>query len=449
MLTLLNPLTLVLGTLCMTWVGIASLGAFSIKLPYAALLLVVLYACTGPRKIAASLVIMRRNAFWLLPCALYFAIVAISQAGSPNATSAPRQLFYISGFVALAGSLAASPKLGRTFRVGAALGLATFVVAVEILARQVGLSWGRAVAEFAQGNLKFVVYSFFREVFNAVDPLGDPLGASTKNEVAVGVLILALLFRSASAKASRDIPGLLFMGLALGLLLLLNTRSVLIAAGVSILMAMALGAAAQPQRNLPALLFKGVAAVALVVLAVGASLQDHAVTGTIGGRFAFDDNSTAARMQQYREALAHIELHPFAGNGYFEIDGHPIHNLFLFAWADAGLVAFLLTVIFYVGLVGCWASFLLRAVKRPETWVVPIAVEWIAPLPITPLLRVWQSGDGGNMYLGEWVAVSCFFGCWLANDLRLRAATAAALNAHQMRGPGPRAARAHARALYQ
>ena len=84
---------------------------------------------------------------------------------------------------------------------------------------------------------------------------------------------------------------------------------------------------------------------------------------------------------------------------------------------------FFLAVFFYGALLGVWLSFLHRMVKRPQSWILPIAPEWIAPLPIMPLFRMWSSGDGGQMFLGEWVAVGCFIGCVLANQMRGRALT--------------------------
>lgn len=437
---------ILLATLCMQWVAIGSFGTFSVKLPYVALVLVILYAFTGPRKLTNSLLVVRRNAFWIAPFALYLLLIGLIQSGSPAANSAPRQALYLVGSIALAGSLAATPHLARAFRLGAALGLAGLIVAVEMLARTIGLSWFRAISEFASGNFTFVTYSFFREVFNAVDPTGDPRGASTKNEVAVGVLVLGLLFRSAKRKPSRDITGMACMALVLGLLLLLNTRSVLIAAGFSLLLALIIGTASRPQRNIPLLLVKGAAAMALVVLAVGASLPADAVSGALGDRFAFADNSTASRLDQYRAALERIELHPLAGNGYFEVEGHVIHNLFLNAWVQGGLAAFLLVVTFYVGLLSSWLAFVWRALKRPASWVLPIAPEWVAALPIIPLFRVWSSGDGGNMYVGEWIAIACFFGCCLANDLRSRRVARIVRQQLWSTAPTPRAGFAHSAA---
>lgn len=418
MIALLTPITFIFVTLCLQWVSLGTLNDVSLKVPYVALALVILYACTGPQKIANMALMVRRNAIWIAPFAGYLLIMGIILSDSPAANSAPRQALYLIGSIALAASLAANRHLARTFRFGAALGIVVLLVAVEVLARSIGLSWSRAIEEFISGNLSFVVYSFFREVFNAVDPTGDPLGASTKNEVAVGALVLGLLFRSTSKITSRDFIGMAFIGLVLGLLLLLNTRSVIIAAGLSLIVVTLVSAARQPHRSLPFLLVKIAAAIALVVLAAGSAFPIDAVSSTLGERFAFTDDSTASRLDQYQAGLAQIELHPLTGSGYFEVDGRVIHNLFISAWVQGGLPAFIFAVLFYVGLLGSWLAFIWRAVKRPRSWVLPIAPEWIAALPIMPLFRVWSSGDGGNMYLGEWVAVACFFGCCLANELR-------------------------------
>jgi O-antigen ligase len=420
MTTIINPITFLLATLCMQWVALGSLGAFSVKLPYVALAMVIPYAMSGPRKFSYSILAARRNLLWMVPIALYLVTMGLIQANSPAANSAPRQLFYLVASLALMGSIAAAPRLSRTLRFGSAIGLVLLIVAVEVLARSVGLSWTRAITEFLRGNLNFVVYSFFREVFNAVNVAGDPQGASIKNEVAVGVLVLALLFRSAKKQASSDIAGLAVMALALGLLLLLNTRSVIIAAALALVIAIVVGAAISPQRNVAALTLKGAAALALALVAVQQALPADAVSGLLSDRFAFDDESTSARLDQFSTALTKIEQHPLTGNGYVEVDGHVIHNLFLSAWVQGGVGPFLLVLTFYCALFGSWVFFLWRTVKRPRHWKLPIAPEWLAPLPILPLSRVWSSGDGGNMYLGEWVAISCFFGCCLANELKRR-----------------------------
>lgn len=421
MLILLSPVAILLATLCMQWVDLGTFGAFSVKLPYATLALVVALTFVSGKRIRNSFSAFRRYAYWIVPFILYLILMGLVQAGTPAANSAPRQAFYLIGAIALAGSLASTRQLSRTLRFGAAAGIGLLIVAIELLARRIGLSWWDAVVRFFEGDFKFVVYSFFREIFNSIGSQGEEMGAATKNEVAVGVLVLALLFRTASPKPAKDLVGMVGMGVALGLLLLLNTRSVLIAAGLSLVVAIALGASVRPRGNLFPLLLKGAAALALILVAVSTALPNDGASSELSDRFAFDDQSTSARLDQYRAALDQIQLHPFTGNGYFEFDGYVIHNLFLNAWVQGGLAAFLFAVLFYGGLLVAWLSFLRMIVTRPHQWVLPIAPEWVAPLPIMPLFRMWSSGDGGHMFLGEWIAVGCFIGCVLANQLRVRA----------------------------
>jgi O-antigen ligase len=115
-----------------------------------------------------------------------------------------------------------------------------------------------------------------------------------------------------------------------------------------------------------------------------------------------------------------IEEHPFFGSGYSEANGHAIHNVFLAAWMYAGLPALLLVLAFYFAIVLRWFSFLLNVATKRGWWVLPLAPEWLAPLLLTPVFRVWISGEGGVLKFAEWVALSIFCGCVLANELLRR-----------------------------
>ena len=416
---LFNPLTFIFACMCILWVTLGTIGPFAIKLPYLMLAGGILYAVSSARRMTASLQFVRQNAIWILPLVIYLAHLTFVLYGSAGQNMPLRQLFYLLGSCALAGSLAVTRDLPSVVRMGAALALGLFILVVEILARTIGLSWIDALVEFVRsGDLHFVVYKFFREVFNSLEANTDTtVVASQKNGIAVCVLTAALLFRSGSSKPAQDKIGMIVLGLALILLFLLNTRSVLIVAGVSLLMALAIHSVMRPA-NVSSLVLKGLMAFALVVVAVGYTNLEGPAVGTMSDRMAFEDRSTASRLEQYQVALKKIGDQPVVGNGYFELDGRPIHNLFLSSWVQAGLPAFLLVVAFYLALLGRWLSLVWTIAKTPKRWVIPVAFEWIAPLPILPLFRVWISGDGGHLFLGEWIALSAFFGMVLANDLK-------------------------------
>ncbi len=416
---LFHPVTILLATLCIQWVALAKVGPFTVQVPYVTLLLVVFFVFTGPRKIAGAAAYLRSNISWVAPWAVYLPILLAVLVNSDGANIAPRQIFYLIGGLALGACVATARDIRLILRIGAGLGIAVFIIVIEMMARGIGLSWYDAIYHFvSDGNLKFVTYSFFRDIFNSIDPRADlAISAARKNDIAACVLVLALVFRSASKSPQRDLAGTLFLGVAAALLILLNTRSVLIVAALSLIVATVVGAVMHPGKKAVSISLKLLAVVALGIFAAQLSLGNSAATNTLGERFAFDDYSTSARMSQYDSALASIEKHPLTGAGYFLVDGRPIHNLFLGAWVHAGIFAFMLVVAFYVALFLRWAATLLIFTRSPEIWVLPIAFEWIAPLPIMPLFRVWLSGDAGHPYLSEWIAIAIFFGCCLANEL--------------------------------
>lgn len=414
-----HPVTLLLASMCIQWVVLASMGQFSIKLPYAALGLVILFAVTGQRRIRASVLFVRHNWAWILPFIIYLLLLSAALFGSPGHNGGFRQLFYLGGCIAIAGCLAAAHNIGAIFRIGAGLAVLVFIVVVELMARNLGLSWLDAIREFlSSGNLHFVVFSFLRPVFNSLEPTGEvTFVASQKNAIAVCLLVAGLLFRGGFARSSIDIVGLFHMGVVLFLLLLLNTRSVIIVAGVSVIMAVGLREVIKPEHKLHILSFKALAAVLAVIIAINVA-EPTPVADLMSDRFAFDDASAAARVLQFETAIERIAQHPFAGSGFYEVEGYTVHNLFLSAWMNAGILAFLLVICFYILLIGRWLIFVWTLARYPEHWVLPLSPEWIAPLPLLPFFRVWLSGDGGNLFLGEWIAVAAFLGVILANKLK-------------------------------
>lgn len=438
MRALFSPITILLALCSLQWVALAEFGPFRLLLPYAALGMCALYALALPSARRAAVAYIGRNASWLAPLIIYVIMMTPILWGTPAQTFSPRQLFYAVGGCGLAAVIAASPNPSR-LRIGGMLGLLILVGLIEMLAERIGLSWSDAFREFfLKGNLKFIIYDFLTAIFNSIDPSSDELfSASTKNEVANALIVVALLFRSGSAKPHRDWLGMVFISASLVLLVMLNDRSVLIAAAASLLIATALGALVRPISNAPLLVLKLAALLASMVVGIVILTSDTGLLGTLSARFSFGDASTAGRLNTYHGALAMIEKQPFFGNGYFEVDGLAIHNVFLNAWAYGGLIAFLLICCFYLVVLSRWISFMVTIARRPERWVLPIAVEWIAALPFLPLFRMWLSGEGGVMKFGEWMALSAFFGFILANELRRRAIHQPSSRATSGLAPGP------------
>jgi O-antigen ligase len=191
-----------------------------------------------------------------------------------------------------------------------------------------------------------------------------------------------------------------------------------------VLLAIGLRFIRSPGSSAAFLAVKALAAVAAIVIVIG-YMNSEAVTGLMTDRFSFEDASAEARVEQYQVAIQRIEEHPWVGSGYYTVEGYPIHNLFLSAWMNAGIVALLAALSFYLILVSRWLSFLWMLIRQPDRWVLPLAPEWVAALPICPFFRVWLSGAGGNLFMGEWIAIGLFLGALFANEARQRRPEAA------------------------
>jgi hypothetical protein len=421
--TLSNPLTLLLAVSCLQWVYVTEIGTITVLVPYLALALLIFAAPVTKRRLTAGFLYVRSNLMWIAPIMVYLMIMTLVLWGSPAQNFSPRQIFYGVGGIGLAIATITARSPARLLRVGSALGIIVFFLAVEFLARRIGLSWADAAAELLQrGNLNFVIYEFFRTIFNSVDPTSqDAFSASTKNDVANVLLVLALLFRASSSRPQKDFVGMGLMGGALALLVMLNDRSVLIAAAASLLIATGVSAFVRPVTNLPILFAKLAAGLAMVVVAVATLTAQSGFFAKLNERFSFDDKSTTARLGQYHGAVEMIGRHPITGNGYFTVNGFAVHDAFLYAWGYGGFLAFLLVVGFYIAVLLRWISFLSSTMRNPQRWVLPLAVEWIAALPFLPLFRLWLSGEGGILKFGEWLALSVFFASLLTNELCLRA----------------------------
>ncbi|MER8376490.1 O-antigen ligase family protein [Mesorhizobium sp. M1406] len=417
-----HPAGLLIALMSVQWAPIAKTAGFSVQVAYLGIILLIMLTLASAGMRRGFVAVLRRNASWLVPYAVYLLLLTLALYGSPGQNMAPRQIFYLTGALCLSAFIVQSRDPGRTLRTGAGIGISLFILVIEIIARDVGLSWYVALQHFlTTGDFDFIVYGFFRAVFNAYSDGEDlAVAAALKNGVAVSIFVMSLIFRIGYGRRGADWIGVGLTLLALFLILMLNTRSVLIVAGVSMLLAGLLRSATRHDESTAALVMKMALAIMLVLGTVLIFLTDNPVVGMISDRFAFEDASTENRVAQYGWALQMIEHNLLLGNGYTEHDGRLIHNLFLSAWVQAGLVAFFLVASFYLAVAGIWVAFVFKVTCNPQRWVLPLPFEWVAMLPILPLFRVWLSGDAGHLFLGEWVALATFFGCILRNDLAMR-----------------------------
>jgi O-antigen ligase len=398
------------------WLTLAEVGPFSLKLVYAAFLLSLASFFIDRKAVRAAPDLVAANAVWLVPFFFYLLILSVALYGSAAESMAPRQVFYLAGVIAIASIIAVRHDAPAILRLGSAAGFMAFIVVTEVKAWEVGLSWSIAIPRFlSTGDLDFVVYSFLREIFNTMSPDGEiTVKASEKNSVAVCLFVLYLLFRIGFAGPGRDWVGMIMTGLTLLLLIVLNTRSILVAAAVSLVAVYFLRSVAQRALTEHAVILR--TTFALIVAALLATLVsvDHPLTHVLSERMAFEDASTEGRMVQYQDTLRQIDEN-LGGSGHYESMGRTIHNLFLASWVQTGTIGFALVLVFYVSFILLWLRWVAATLRRPGSWALALPFHWVAVLPVMPVFRVWLSGDAGHLFLGEWVAVAAFVGLLLRN----------------------------------
>lgn len=411
---LLHPVTWLFAALPFQWMP----GPAGISLPYLFLMLSILALFLSPRAIVGAVSVVSNSTLWLIPYVVYLMILFIALHESGEKGMATRQIFFLAAFVTVAAWLVASKEPARLIRWWGATSIFSFLFVSEWIARGIGLSWTEAYSQFyLNGDLNFVMYSFLREVFDtaAASPEGG-IPASQKNMVSAMLFIALILFRAGHQRSGRDTFGVVVTILVLSVLIMLNSRTVLVSCLLGFALIWAIRLIGQRQFSLGGALLRGfivlfAVSVLLVMLNSGKPIFE-----TLSDRFAFDDGSTGARMNQFTWALLRIEEAFFTGSGYAELNGQPVHNIFLSAFMHAGVFAFLLVLAFYVVMVGMWLGFVHRLIREPDHWVLPLRAEWLAVLPLQPLVRMWFSGDAGHHSVVEWTAMGVFAGLIVANS---------------------------------
>lgn len=400
--------TVVLASL--QFITLANLGGFAIRLPYTVLFAMLLMAVVLHPVRLGALRMAQVSALWLVPFMFYLLIAMPAFYGSSAQSSPVRQLFFALGTLGFAGCLISLRDPRPVLRLAGLLCLVTFLTVTEIVGRQVGVGWEMAISRFLAGDLDFVIYEFMRNIYNYFGDSSDAMVvASEKNAVAASLFLGLVLFRAAGPRMHTDWPGMVVTVVATFVLLMLNTRSTLLPLAGALALSSWLHLRRMPPPDIrPILLLLGGGAVLMAIM-FSVLLNDGALVDMLESRFSLSDSSATSRLTQQATSIRLIEQAIFTGNGYIPVDDRRIHNLFLGAFVHAGVAAFLMTVVFYFAVLAIWLRFVLRLASGADFKVLNLRPEWVAALPLLPLVRVWLSGDAGHPELAEWLALGCFF----------------------------------------
>ena len=421
---LLAAIFVVLFALPFSWVPAGTLGAFNMRLPYAAVMLLVLAVLLcGKRLGSVAYQMPGLGLVWIGSYLCYLLILKMALAGYPDKGIIMRQVVFIFSGTMFATALFLSSAAPGILRKGALAAVAGFVLITEYMAWQLGMSWLVAVERFLiGGDLHFVTYGFFREIFRNVTDASAEIPAAEKNLVAAAILLAMIFYRMAFTGRGVDWTGRALTILCLGLLFMLNTRSVLLTALIILLIAFIATPPSQRAVSMPRLVIKGLIGVTFTVAVLIITISNDTLIPMLGERFAFDDASAGGRLDQFGFAIVKANENFLWGVGLREINGQTVHNLFLSAWMHAGIFAFLLVFVAYVSIATSWIRFVARLALGYQKWALPLRAEWVAALPVLPLFRAWVAGDAGHPGLYEWLCLFSFFAILQINRRQIRGA---------------------------
>jgi len=156
-------------------------------------------------------------------------------------------------------------------------------------------------------------------------------------------------------------------------------------------------------RKFPASTIFALMGLTAIMLVLPLYLDFSGVSQIIDERFgSFGEDG---RVSMYDIALTLINDRPVLGygSGYFHDYGghkmHQVHNLFLGAWIQGGLICLLLAI--------SYQGFLLTLyIKRLGHYIGEPSQICLLGILVLPLFRTQISGSGGNFNLPEWICVS-------------------------------------------
>ena len=280
----------------------------------------------------------------------------------------------------------------------------------------------RALLEGNSGALQFEVFPL---LFNFVDggliakDDADFQGTALRNTLVGVFIVTSILFwcRSSGVSANPLInfpqAGVLVTGLCAFFVVASVSRSnILVFAMAACLVVLVRLGGAQSQLRVTRLERWSTVLAGVGIVMVSGNFLVGFVEGlaTIGVQ-RFGKLSEEPRLIMYADALAGINSHLLTGLGLgaeVERFGHRVHNVFLAAWYEGGLLLFFASLAMYFSLVrSVWKCGLVtQKLDASARQHLLMGAGGILSLAILPLFRPLVSGDAGAFTLVEWFCIS-------------------------------------------
>lgn len=405
----------------LVWGTIVHVGTFSLEPFHLSMLLIVGLTFCRPTAFARAFGLIQHH--WLFFAGffayLFINLLAFTRTLDTNALEnvVIRQIAFMIMCLAVAVRVTNKGSISATLYVGGALSMFVFLLALAYSAYIAGTSLFDALAGLvASGNYQAWTFGFLRHVFNAFSTQGAAADlefvTSLKNNVATGLLTAYICFRAGAARFMASpfarIFDLAISSLFIVCIVMMLSRSVVLALLMVVMIVLFVDAIARNRATIVISVLGAVAAALILVMAL-----PDTVVSALQQRFE-DTGSYESRVEVYAVAISLIEKSFWTGYGLGASLPNPndsIHNLFLSAWFNAGILGFLTSAWFWLTASAMVGLRILEVMlgRYKSSYELMLFHVWIAVVPIMGLFRCWLIG-GGNLNFAAWFSLGLFFG---------------------------------------
>jgi len=431
-----------MAVLPLLWVNLGRVLGLNLKLVHIGILVLTLLILIAPgyRRRIVDFTISSRLFVTAACCYLGLLVCSLgwSDAGSESFAQLLKMSIYLYAFILLGGAflgLRSSRAKAMLFWGGAAA-VAFFIGFASWTYSQFGRSLPNEFFDaLLEGNIAKLQFGIYLDLFNYTSAgfsergSANWTGASLRNTLIGGFVLAYISMQIGRVEAYRLSPAvarLVFWGMSVVVILLIYgslSRSNIVVFSIVLIVGHLPGMLHARLSMTRAVKFGGV----LLLMSLGLLITSEIhIFGALAERLVAI--GADPRLGMFDQAMTLIESKWILGYGVGAVlpgvYENSVHNLFLAAWYQAGVIGMLVSVAFYGIVLSVWLRAMITLVvdHDQERREFP----WICTLPILPLVRSLVSGDNGNFTLAEWSSLALFYSMYLAyrNESRSALGTA-------------------------
>lgn len=411
---------MLLAFLPLGWITLMNIGTLSLKLMHLSMVPLLICLLFKPFReklvkfISANKYII---GFFTLLMVLNFVSTSFNVTRSPTASSyITKNLVYFSLFLlfgALIIMIARSPNFYAHIALSNAIGLLMFVAIATISFKAMGRSFLLDLVNFfLKGDSNALRYTLFRTLFNSAENSGDADQSTNLLNTLIGSFIFinfTALYAYHNTKSKfLNAVNIFCLAFTFFIIIASVSRSNTLALILGYVMYWIFDIVFNNNKKRILHLISFFCLFVLFILLFWTRIEDafSGASTMIAGRFAdLDDNARWAINAECINSFTR-NFHNFIigkGSGAIVLDDLTAHNFILGSAFQAGIGGFVLSSLFYFGLIFSLA-------KNARFLATYKNALLICSLMIIPLLRTMESGGSGSMTLQEWFCVAFFLG---------------------------------------